>query len=165
MSEAKVIFNFNEFNTTILCSLNEKLKNIIERFCSKAQIDINKIYFLYNGNMINKELKFEEVANQVDKKSRTMNIIGYEINNNKEEIKENINISKDIICPECKENALIKIENYKIKLYNCKNGHNIDNITIREFDEKQKIDISKIVCNNCNENNKVRHIIMNFINV
>ena len=54
MSEAKVIFNFNEFNTTVLCSLNEKLKNIIERFCSKAQIDINKIYFLYNGNMINK---------------------------------------------------------------------------------------------------------------
>ena len=63
-------------------------------------------------------------------------------------------ISKDIICPKCKENILIDIKNYKIHLYGCKNDHNIDNILLNNYKETQSIDISKIICNICNENNK-----------
>jgi hypothetical protein len=40
--------------------------------------------------------------------------------------------SKDIICPICNENCLISLENFRIKLYNCKNEH----ITINENEIK-----------------------------
>ena len=66
----------------------------------------------------------------------------------------NIIQSKDIICPKCNENILIIIKDYKINLYNCKNGHKINDILFNEFENTQKIDISKITCINCNKNNK-----------
>ena len=71
--------------------------------------------------------------------------------------------SKEIICPKCNENILIKIDNYKINLFNCKNNHNIDNILLNEYENN--IDISKIICDKCKLKKKVIHIIMNFIYV
>ena len=65
---------------------------------------------------------------------------------------ENIIKSKEIIYPKCNENILIKIDNYKINLFNCKNNHNIDNILLNEYENN--IDISKIICDNCKINNK-----------
>ena len=35
-------------------------------------------------------------------------------------------------CPECGEICRIKINDYKIKLYECKNKHEIDNISLKE---------------------------------
>ena len=43
-------------------------------------------------------------------------------------INENIAKSKDIICPKCGEVCLINFNNYKIKLYECKNNHETNNI-------------------------------------
>jgi hypothetical protein len=48
----------------------------------------------------------------------------------------------------------MKINNYKIELYDCKNNHYIDNILLEEYENTQKLDISKIICNICNKNNK-----------
>ena len=62
--------------------------------------------------------------------------------------------SKYIICPECKENARIMIDNYTFGVYNCKNGHKIDNILIKDFEESQYYEESKIKCQNCNIENK-----------
>ena len=67
------------------------------------------------------------------------------------EIKEAI--SKDIICPECKENTLIDINNFKINFHDCKNNHNM-NKKMNEFENTQKININKIICDICNINNK-----------
>ena len=39
--------------------------------------------------------------------------------------------SKEIICPKCNENILIKIDEYKINLYNCKSNHEINNILLK----------------------------------
>ena len=44
---------------------------------------------------------------------------------NKEQV---IAKSKEIICPTCYKPCRIKIENYKIKLYDCINGHTKENI-------------------------------------
>ena len=61
----------------------------------------------------------------------------------KEELKENKKISEEIICPECEENILIKIDNYRINLKGCKNGHNINiNYIIAEIYIKKE-DINK----------------------
>ena len=48
----------------------------------------------------------------------------------------------------------IKLNNYKIRLYDCKNKHNTNKIKINEFDNAQYIDQYKIVCNKCKERNK-----------
>ena len=63
-------------------------------------------------------------------------------------------ISKDIICPECKENVLIDINNFHINFHDCKNNHNINNISLNEFEQTQKINLNDIICNICNINNK-----------
>ena len=38
--------------------------------------------------------------------------------------------------------------------YECKNGHNINNILLDEFEDAQYIDESKIICDECKDNNK-----------
>ena len=154
MCEAKAIFSINGISTTIPCETNEKFKDIFQRLAIKANINITKIAFLYNGDIINPESKFEEVISKEDKNNNnTMkNILVDKMNI--EEIKEERKIlSKYIICKECKEVALIKIENYRINI-SCKNGHNINNLKINEFENTQIIDIAKIQCNECKEKNK-----------
>ena len=66
-------------------------------------------------------------------------------------ITEGLIKSKDIICPQCKHNCLLDIEDYKIKLYDCKNSHETNNILLNEFDNKQKINENEIICKNCDQ--------------
>ena len=70
-----------------------------------------------------------------------------------------------IICPECKEKTFIKVEDYKIELYNCKNGHQIKDILLDKYEELQNIDISKIICQECKENKKSNTFNNEFENV
>ena len=48
----------------------------------------------------------------------------------------------------------MKIINYKIILYECKNGHKINNIFLEDFNNTQLINESSIICNDCNNENK-----------
>ena len=70
-----------------------------------------------------------------------------DINKNRSKIK-----LKYIICPLCKENIKYKLQDYKIYLYECKYGHEINSILLNEFEKTQYIDISKILCGKCREN-------------
>ena len=72
----------------------------------------------------------------------------------KEDNKDIIEKSKDIICPECKEPCKIKLNDYKIKLYECCNGHINDGIKIDNFPKTQDINISLIICDQCHIKNK-----------
>ena len=148
----KIIFNFNGRNTIIQCEYKEKMKIICKRFISKALINNSNIFFVYNGKMVNEELTFEQQVNEDDKKRDIMNILVNEID--KSTIRENLIESKEIICPICKENILIDLKDYKINLFNCKKGHKINNIFLKDFENLQKIDISKIVCGLCKIKNK-----------
>ena len=51
-------FTFNGIKTTIQCVKEDKMKNICAKFASKIDKEINSLYFLYNGNQLNKELTF-----------------------------------------------------------------------------------------------------------
>ena len=151
---AEVIFNYEGINTIIQCNINDKIKDIISKFLAK--IDKNEkniqLYYLYNGNKINNELTFNEQANNFDKNRKKMNIIVTNNSQGKSDTRKVI--SKDIICPDCKENILINIENFKINLQGCKNNHAINNILINRFEETQKINLSEIICEVCKRNNK-----------
>ena len=121
---AKMIFNYKGVEKEIQCNINEKIKDILKRYANKVGIDITKVFFVYNGNIINDDnIILNEILNEEDKRRNIMNILVNEIN--KTIIKENIKESKEIICPKCNENILIKINEYKINLFNCKNNHNI----------------------------------------
>ena len=145
MAEAIVIFNYKNEKTNISCTTSDKMITICEKYISKVQKDINNLNFIYNGNLINKDLKFEEQINDpIDKLYFSMNIKVEE---------KTIKIPNEIICPECNENILIKIQDHKINMFNCKNNHKYQNISFEDLNDSQKIDISKIKCNICNESN------------
>ena len=137
----EVIFLFEGKNILIQCNKNEKLKDIINKFIIKTQVDNNSVYYLYKGNRINEELEIEKLNEE-----ENINNIKIIVNKiNQENKNNNIIKSKMIICPECKEKIMIKINNYKIELYDCKNGHKIKNILLDKYEETQKLDLSKII--------------------
>ena len=73
--------------------------------------------------MVKEDLTFQEQANNTDKEKNKMSILVYSRNDlNKEEEDEFLKKSKYIICPKCKESARISVDNYKLGLYDCKNG-------------------------------------------
>ena len=180
---SKIIFNYKGISTNIECKDQEKMKDIFDRFKSKIKIDNDDLVFLYNENIINKESKFEEIIDEKDKKENKINVLVNE--NNKDEIKENNNIiidnkkikendiknenkkekekekkiikSNEIICPECGNFTKIKIDNYNIDLGECENKHKKNNILFNEFEDTQKIDLSKIICDVCKEKNKANN--------
>lgn len=76
----------------------------------------------------------------------------FEYSENKNDIQKNLIKSNEIICPECYENILLNIKDYKINLYNCKNNHKFNNILLTEFDGYLNLDISKIICHICKSN-------------
>ena len=149
---AEAIFTYRDINTIIQCNLNDKMKDIIDKFLLKITEKGDNFFYLYNGTEINKELSYNEQANNLDKSRNKMNIIVTMIEENINEEKEII--SKDIICPKCKENILLDIKNYKINLNSCKKKHSFNDILLNKFEETQKIDISKIICDICNLKNK-----------
>ena len=146
----EIKFNYNGKIIPIQCNKNEKMKDIFDKI--EKEIKNNSVYYLYQGNKINGELKLEEIINEDD--INNINIIIYNID------ETNKKKSKYVKCPKCLENIRIKFNDYKIKLYDCKNGHNIENISLEDYENMQKIDISKIICNIC----KVKNISQTYNN-
>ena len=150
---AEVIFDYDSLCINIQCNINDKMKDIINKFRAKIEKKEQSIlYYLYNGRTINEELTFNEQANDYDKSRKKMNIL---VTSDEENNSKNKRIvSNDVICPECNENILINIKDFKINLSECKNKHTINNILLNKFEETQKLDLTKIICEICNKNNK-----------
>ena len=151
---AKVIFFYEGNKEKIYCDINDKMKNIVNKFLAKInkQNEIEKLYMLYHSNYINYDLTFNELANEEDKRKKRIEII---VIKKEAIIKERKQfISKDVICPRCKENTFMDIKNFKINFFGCKNNHNINNIFLNEYEESQKIFLSSIVCDICKKSNK-----------
>ena len=127
------------------CSLYDNFRIICQRFMEKAGIrENNSVTFLYAGNTLNLNLCFKELLSRHNNNSRIQIVVS--------DISERIidaycHMAKFIICPKCGESAKIKIENSKITLYECKNNHTTNNISLEEFKKTQKMDLSKIICN------------------
>ena len=148
----EVLFNYEGNIISIQCNIKDKMSDIIDKFLLKAGIKENNIlYYLYKDSKINCELTLMEIANDTDKNRNKMDIIVIKKDENINIINEII--SKNIICPECKENILMKFNNFKIDLFECKNNHKIEDILLNKFKETQKITLNQIFCDLCNYNN------------
>ena len=117
MTEIFINFFYNTKEFRIKAKRNEFMKDIIKKFAKQVNINIKDICFIYKDKVIDLELKLEDI-NNIDK---NINILAFELNNNINQ--ENFGQIKDIICPKCGKNCLIKIENYKI-IFNCCNNNN-----------------------------------------
>ena len=147
-----VDFNYKGLNTTIHSNENDSMEEICKSFCGKANIDINSVYFLYGGNRVNQKLKFNEIASNLDKTRKKMNFLVMEANSqiDKKSLKE----IKQVVCPICKDNCRLKIDNYKVKLFECINGHPPKTILLNEYALTTNIEESNIICGSCKKNNK-----------
>ena len=146
MASIKFIFNGNE--TIIQCKKKDKMSDICYKFCSKSDLNMENYFFIYGGNQLNLDLSFNEQANMIDKNKNEMSILVYV--KGKSIINEGIIKSKEIIYPLCGENCLINIKDYKIRLYECKNSHELNDISLNEYTNTQNINEENIICNNCN---------------
>jgi len=149
---AEIIFTYNTIPTVIPCNKNEFMKEICQRFANKVQINISKVYFLYGGQTLDINQTFNNVLKDYDKNSNRINVLVYSYENKNEN--NNPEISKDIICSKCGNICLINFNKYKINISGCINNHLINDIAFSEFQNFQKIDSSKILCNDCKNNNK-----------
>ena len=132
----EVLFEYEGQQIIIQSNIEDKMEDIINKFKIKINEEGNNLYYIYNGDKINEELK-EIKLNQIikDKNEKKKFILVFSNNSEKEVISNEKEImSNEIICPVCEENILIKIEDYKIILYDCKNGHKKENISLNDFE-------------------------------
>ena len=94
---SKVIFMIEGKKIEIQCSNEDKMKDICLKLAIKINKNINNLYFLYDGNIINLELKYKEIINSINE----MNILVYE--------------REGIICPKCGENINIDVNDNNIE--------------------------------------------------
>ena len=130
MSEAKVIFDFEQSILTIQCNQEDKMRNICQRFSTKVGININLLIFLYGGNQLNLELKFKEQANSNDKSSKEMKVLVIK------------NENDSFTCPNCGEK--IKLNSEKLDEIISSNNSINDNINGIKFMLDNVIKISTI---------------------
>ena len=149
---AEVTFIYNTLPTVIQCKKTDIFKNICQKFATKAELNLKDIYFIYGGKTIDINLTLEKIMKEVDKKSGKINVLVH-ANNDNINNQETNEISKDIICPTCKENCFIKLNEYKIYL-ECNKGHKFNDVLFDEFNNNQKVDLSQIICEDCKKVNK-----------
>ena len=152
---AKVEFNYKGNIITIQCKENQLMVDIYNTFMTKSNINEKDIYFVYDGNCISqfdKNLTFDKLANSFDKLRRRISILVYD-KDSENEIITKIK-SRHIICPICKELIKIKIDNYNINLFDCKNNHNLNNLPLNKFHQTQFIDLKDIRCGICKDKSK-----------
>ena len=71
---AEVKFIFEGITTKIQCTKNEIIRDICIKFSNKIQKNINKLYFLFGGNILNLDLKLEQIINNENE----ITILAYE---------------------------------------------------------------------------------------
>ena len=132
-------------NIRIKAKINQRVLFCIEtKSINKIKkIDMRFVNFIYNGNVAKNNIPLAQVINEDDRKRNVLSIL---VNKNDfDEITHN-----SITCPKCFCEAEMSWEGYKAKL-KCPNGHFFNNLSVREFEKTQELELSKIVCDICKE--------------
>ena len=99
----KVEFQYKGDNTYIQVIEENKMRQVCSKFTQKSQNDINNLYFIYSGNIVNLDLSVQQLINKTDKERKMMQIIA--IDHSNDNGNNNKISSPYIICPICKETA------------------------------------------------------------
>ena len=145
MTEVNVIFLYEGKNIEIQAKREQNMKDIFSSLNNKVSKEVNNIIFLYNGQIINKNLRLEQINNKDNK----ITILVQElVDEDTQEEEDNLD-QKNVLCPICGKSCIININDYKIALNKCENGHNKDNIFLKDYNEIQNSIKSKILCDKC----------------
>ena len=144
---SKVNFNYNETNYFVQCNSEDKMKDIISKFLGKINKDRKNLGFLYNGQIINEALSFNQCANRLDRSRNYMSVLVIQGQDSNDSI--NLKKSNYIICPDCNENALLSIKDFNLSIEGCNSGHKTKNLELKELEKTQMIDQSQIFCDIC----------------
>ena len=135
-------FKGNGMEIIIQSNGDDKMKDIFDKFFKKIIADKTNTKFYYNEQLINPELKLNEIVNKEDKEKNMINVVWIENNNN--EIKDISNIeenNKDIQNNKS-ENKLAQV-NFKGKGIDitifCQSNDKMENI-IDKFCEQTQLD-------------------------
>ena len=63
----QIEFIYNSYKINIQCQSDDKISNSIEKFLSKFNKKKEEFVFIYNGDKLDEELSFKEIANDLDK--------------------------------------------------------------------------------------------------
>ena len=75
---AEITFVYNGAVTTLQCKINDKLRDICEKFCIKVQTDINKLIFIYGGEILELELAINQIIKQINQDNNKIKILVYD---------------------------------------------------------------------------------------
>ena len=151
----KMVFILEGRSIDICGEPDEMVKGLLLKYSAKISKDIKELIFLCRGNDLNPNQKLKDII-QPNADNNEIKILVYEKNNVRKEENKLIK-SKYIICPTCKKNCVIKMNNYKISLEECDENHNSTNILLEKIDDynnTQLINQSNIICSICKNNNK-----------
>ena len=114
---------------------------------NKTNLELSKYFFISGGKTLSLDSTFGDISEEID----LNNILVLENEASYKEINTKyLTKSKEVICPKCKEICRMDIKDYKINLFNCKNGHRINKISLDKYYNTQIIDEANIKCgNNC----------------
>ena len=119
-----IVFIYKGSQTKIECEENERMINIFRKYASKLDINLNDIYFSYNGEKIIENFLIKELIQE--KENKIITILVEDINKASQKLKESITNTS--------------IENESMN--NCKeNNYIIAEFEIKENDVGQKIRI------------------------
>ena len=143
-------FDYQQNKVFMKVNPNDYFSTIINQYYQQSKVEPNSVIFFAHSIQIQENKRVIDVMNQSEKMNNKMYIMVFQlyISSNKNVVED----SKEIICPKCSEQCRIKIEDYKVYLYDCKNNH-LTILELNKFKETQKIDLSKIKCNICNIKN------------
>ena len=137
----------DKFNLGTL--LSYPIREFIRAKCNinQTNINMNRIESTEDlTNVISSKESNNNINIDKDENEIKLNFISNKENEDSEKI-----ISKEIICPECKENILINFYDFKINFYECKYYHAFNDLLMNNFYETQKIEVNEIECNECKE--------------
>ena len=157
-----VCFNYEGKEIKIPCKESDLIREILGRFEAKVNVDINKLHFLYNGDMLNRDKRLDSLLNNESKQNKCIHILAIT-----EADSEKINAlrkSEDVICPKCYRPGRLLFDHLNVILF-CNIGHTTGNLSLEEYEKTQKINESKIIYNICKKKINLKHIITSFIYV
>ena len=144
--------------TIIQTVTNDNFKNIIQKYATKVTIDLSKFCFCYKNNRIDENLRVEDLntnENPIQIVVRDINEVTTSTDsgdNSTFKLNPNLKPSKDIICPICREDCVIKVDEFKVSLEGCHKEHKSSDIPLIDFNKTQIINESNIICDVCNLN-------------
>jgi len=148
----KIEFNFSQDITLVQNESNDIFQSVINKFLAKyPKLDQKSLTFLANGRQLDPNSSIESQISKINKENGIVRVL---VDLTRENINDILIDSKEVICPHCKESCRIKIEKGRFILFDCDNNHDSSTINIIDFPQTQKVNLSKIICDDCKKEEK-----------